>query len=224
MLVLKFWTFWQAAAKAKREIDGLRQLVAKALIVNTLIILFLILLASWLLYAYLLAPINLWLVQEAPNWLAILGRVLLWLVYATLLILISFFSLRTSVAFMEFWYEIIVARIVNHFRPVHDFPLTFKGLGMMSLTAIRELIWSLFLSVMLVVTGFIPLVGGVLVFVLGGYFLGRSLHAPYRTVMKEQKLAYELPNPTWLFNLKYGAIHLALPMVPVIGWVLSPIS
>jgi uncharacterized protein involved in cysteine biosynthesis len=218
------WVYWRAARRARGEIAGLTGLMLRAFLLNALILFAAIALVAWLLVSQVLEPGKAYLQREAPPLLAASGVLLLWLVLFTLLFLISFLILRSGVALMELWSEALVARVVNHFRPVKDRPLSFKGLALLSRATIGELIWSLFLTLLLLLLALIPLLGGVLAFLVGSYFLGRSLHGPYRAVLSSQGWPVELPQPLLRFNLQFGALHLALPLIPLLGWLLAPYS
>lgn len=218
------FVYWRAARRARAEIGGLTSLMLRAFLVNSLILFSAIALTAWLLMTRLLEPGKDYLQREAPPLLAAGGVLLLWVVLLSLLFLISFLILRSGVALMELWSEALVARVVHHFRPVRDRPLSLKGLALLSRATILEVIWSLFLTLALFLLALIPLLGGALAFLVGSYFLGRSLHGPYRAVLSSQGWSASLPKPILRFNLLFGALHLVLPLIPLLGWLLVPYS
>jgi len=207
------------------RIQGLRTVFWKGLLINLGLFVVLALILNVALYVWGLRPLKMWAFGDGGGALDITGRVLLWIVQLALAALFAFISLHASIGMMGMWFEDMVVRVIRHYRPIEERPFRVRSWldamwdGLM--IAAKDLI----LLVLVFPLGFVPVIGGILVFCGGAYLIGRSVIGPYLTVTSERRFLVRRELRQFrLACLKIGWPHGILAVIPILGWILMPVA
>ncbi len=209
--------------QAFQQVPGLKGQAIRAFLANLVIFIVVSLVLNGLLYNYLLEP---WIASffgsEDGFW-ATLGSVILWITQILVGALLAVATLLFSVSMMGAWHEFLVSQVIRHFRPLPDVPFNFgMWLGLTVQSAIvgfKEVLWVL----LLIVVGFIPIVGPILAFIGAAYLMGRGIFNPYWTVLQEQKESTDsLKQSVRWAPIQVGLPQMGLAFVPILGWLAMP--
>jgi len=226
-------SLFAAGRQAVREVPRLRAFVVMGFLLNYLLFAVLVAVVLGVGYVYVVQPLSQGLEAWGAGegfWRGLLVGILnavLWLTQALLLAATVLFGFLVSLSLMSLWYEGLAERIVAHLRPGGEAPAPFRlGAWVGSLgRALKDSLGLLGLSLLAIALGFIPLLGPVLVLLIGSYLMGREVRDPYLTVREG---AGDDPRAlrrglTW-WTLRTGFLPVLLAMVPVVGWLLLPFA
>ena len=206
------------------QVQGMKKAVFTGFLINLIVYLLLAaaMVTLFLLYAY--TPIDTWLMESAPSWLAWAGRVVLWLVLVAVTLVSLLFSFRISLKFMGFWYEALADKVVVHFRGKQDGGFSFKGAVVDMGRTLLGVMTEVAIAIGLLFLGFIPLIGAPLVFILGSHLMGKAVLDPYRNVLRARDQEWGLPKGDHFGTLRIGWTEMVLALIPILGWLVMPIS
>jgi len=201
----------------------LKKDVRRALIVNYAVFLVATLVLNGLLHYMVLAPFSEWAFGGGEGFWASAGRGIV--VFAQILIgaVCAMASLIFSVQTLSGWHEDLAETVIRSSRDLpdlrFDIKLWFKTIWVGVFQGLRSAI----LALTLLLLGFIPLVGPVLVMVGEAWLIGQTLKWAYLNPLQGLKLE----NPALTKQLKYSAVKFgwlatALTLVPIAGWIVLP--
>lgn len=219
------WQYLRQGMIAARTIPGLKGMVTKALFLNGLILFTIAAALTYAAYAFIFSPILAWLEPHLPAWLHTTSVALAWLMLVALGVISTVLAVRISFKLLGVWYENLVEKVVMHHRQLPEIPMAWAdhlhSLGATMASVAREI----GVALLLLMLGFIPLVGPLLVFLVGGHWSGRGIVEPYITVLKGAKQPVgEVSMKPSLMTLSLGAIQVGLAIIPLVGWVLLPFA
>ena len=225
-------TLLRAGRDAFAAVPGLRGFLVRGILLNYVVFVLVAALVLGLGVVFLLQPLSgLLLAGEAEPgfWAGLLHALLQWLAWiaaallttATLLV-----AVVLSLALLSLWFEALAGRIIRHWRgaaatPEFAWGRWLNGMG----RALAEALGLLVLSLLALLLGFLPLLGPVLVVAINSFLLGREVRDPYLAVRRELGDA-DLPG-AWsnvLWTGRVGLLPFALAAVPVVGWLLLPVT
>ena len=211
----------RAGREATRVVPGLKRLTLRGFAINLVVYFVLIAGLNLLFYHFAHRPALEWVLQRGAPWMVITGRILLWFIQFGMALASVVFSVRVSLKLMGFWFEVLAAKVVFHFRPGEDKPLKLRDSVMGLVGTARDLVKDIFITMGLMVLSLVPVIGAPLVFLIGSHLMGRSVKQPYEAVCKglDSEQGRER-RPVSTFALGWGQMLLAV--IPVIGWVLLP--
>jgi uncharacterized protein involved in cysteine biosynthesis len=217
------WQYLKQGVIASKEIPGLRAMILKALLINGLLLFIIAAGVTFGFYYFAVLPTKGWLEPRVPDWLHLISVVLFYLVLAAVALISSILAVRISFVLLGVWYENLAEKVITFHRPLPDLPFRLSeqvhSLGLTLFGVAREI----FVAVSLLILSFIPLIGPVLVFFIGGHWSGRGIIEPYLTVLKNAKQPTgELSLKPSLMTLSLGAIQVLLALIPLVGWILLP--
>lgn len=217
------WQYLQHGLLAARTIPGLNTMVFKALLINGLVLFLVVAGLSYSFYEFIFQPVLGWIEPHVPDWLHSVSVGLTWLLLAAIALISTLLAIRVSFILLGVWYEHLAEKVIKHHRTLPSLPFRWSeqihSLAFTVFSIGREI----FTAVGLLMLGFVPLFGPIMVFLIGGHWSGRGIIEPYLTVLKSAKLPVgDLSLKPSLMTLSLGAIQVALALIPLVGWVLLP--
>ena len=105
-----------AGKKAITEIEGLRKILLRGIVLNYLIFVFLTILLNIFFYFNFFKPIIEWIFGFGNEFWMTLGNLVLWSIQLSFAAIITLVSLRLSIGFLSFWNHSLVNKIIGYFR------------------------------------------------------------------------------------------------------------
>jgi hypothetical protein len=215
---------FRAGHQAMSEINGLRGLVFRGVLLNYLIFFGGVLLLNGLFYYLLLNPFINWLFGGGDGFWAAAGAVLLWSIQLTVAAAFAVVALRFSVSLVSLWHQGLVKRIIQHFREIGERPFSLKEWWADMKYIFNEALRSCLFPVLLLFVGLIPVIGIMLVFVLESHLLGRESIIAYTDSLTDPDEALELRGKWRWLSIRIGWLPTILAFIPFIGWLFLPLS
>ena len=212
-----------AGRRAMSQVKGLRLAVFRALAVNFAFVIVLAFSMHWLVDHFLLEPAMNWVDAVSPAWVATGGRVVKWILQFIIAAVLLVLALNLSLAFMGFWYENLVDRVVGHFRQRENRPFSFKSFVVTQADSIWVAIQDVVMAIFLLPLGFIPLVGFLIVFLGAAFLTGRSVVAAYGVfALQEGERLSRWVRARGSRALALGWVIGLVAFIPILGWFLAP--
>ena len=160
---------------------------------------------------------------DDSGWTGTLTSILLWTVEAFLGVASFFLAMILSLFLMSFWYEDLAETTILESRGIKQSKTSAKAILLATIYGLKHSLNSLLLALLIVIAGFIPVVGWVIAFLGGAYLIGKDLAGVYISTLKSNDFDVH----TSAFGAKSKAIWIGLPLmaltlIPVIGWLLVP--
>ena len=215
---------FRAGHQAMSEINGLRGLVFRGVLLNYLIFFGAVLLLNGLFYYLLLNPFINWLFGGGDGFWAAAGAVLLWSIQLTVAAAFAVVALRFSVSLVSLWHQSLVERVFHHFREIEERTFSFKIWLAEVKYIFSEALKSCIYPLLLLSIGFIPVIGLLLVFMLESHLLGRESIIAYSDCIKDVEEVRELRRKWRWLPVRIGWLPAVLTFIPFIGWLFLPLS
>ena len=215
---------FKSGHQALAEIEGLRGLLIKGLILNYFIFFVVTLILNGLIYFSVLSPFIIWVFGGGDGFWASIGTVVLWSIQLTVAAVIALVALRFSVELMSFWYQSLVNRIIKNFRQIEERTFSIKMLMSELKYIMKEALKSCLFPVLLLLVGLMPLIGFPLVFVLESHLLGRQSVIVYLESLTDQEEVDELRKRWRWIPIRIGWFPTILAFIPFIGWLFLPLT
>lgn len=221
-----------AGRNAFREVPGLRAFLVKGFLINYCVFGLIAAAVMGLGYVFVVEPLSQEIAAIGASegfWAGLLHTLAVWAAWITGIVLMAatlLISVVLSLILMSLWFEALAGRIITHWRgdaagPEFTMGYWLRGVG----RSLIDGLWLLMLSVFVLVLGFVPVVGPLLVFVLSSYLLGREVRDPYLGLRRELDKD-DIPRAwrmVW-WTERLGMIPFVLTVVPVVGWLLLPMA
>ena len=215
---------FRAGQQAFAEIEGLRGLVLRGLVLNYLIFFTATLILNGLFYFQVLAPFINWLFGGGDGFWASVGTVVLWSIQLTVAAVISLAALRFSGELMSFWHQSIVSRINKNFRQIEEKKFSLKAWLAELKYILKEALKACLYPLLLLFVGLVPIVGLPLVFLLESHLLGRQSVVVYLESLTNLEEALELRKSWRWVPMRIGWLSAILTFIPFAGWVFLPLA
>ena len=213
-----------AGKKAITEIEGLRKILLRGIVLNYLIFVFLTILLNIFFYFNFFKPIIEWIFGFGNEFWMTLGNLVLWSIQLSFAAIITLVSLRLSIGFLSFWNHSLVNKIIGYFRndykkklPLESF---LKEIVFFFIGAFRE---SLF-PILLLVISLIPFIGLLIVFLIESHLLGKQCIVVYLENLNDLEENDLLKKRLRWLPVRMGWLPSLLTFIPLIGWILLPIT
>ncbi len=226
-----------AGREAFREVQGLRVFLIKGFLINYLVFFLVAAVVMGFGYVLIVQPMVADLFAEDPGqgfWSSLFHVVLVWLAWIAGVLLTAatlIISVVVSLALMSLWLEALAGRVIAHWRPDVPAPPFSWGAWIGSIgRSLLSAIWLLVLAVLALILGFVPVVGPVLVLIMGSYLLGREVRDPYLVLRRElDRAGQDRGNKLRAMGMAWwtgrvGMLPFLLATVPLVGWLLLPIT
>jgi len=216
-VMLKGWCAFQ-------EVKNLKTAIWKTFLINYTLFLGIMILLNGIVYLYALRPLVDTVFGSGEGGVAAVGNVLLWGTQLVIAAIFALAALRFSIVLMSMWHENLVGIVIRHFRALPNFSFSIadwlKTLKQTIVTALKEM----FVFLLLIILGFLPGIGLILVFLAGAYLVGKDIFTPYLNVLQEHKepvkeLRHSLRRSAFIL----GASQMLLALIPFVGWLLMPL-
>lgn len=210
--------------RALNEIKGLKQAVARGVVINLVIYFVLICALISGMYYWVHQPVENYLVQSVDAWYGPVLRFALWAGLIGFVLVLLLVSLRVSLKFMGLWHEHLVERVVEHHRGSEDSRFSIKTMVADFARTMVDVSKEIGLVLIIFVLGFIPLLGPIIVLAGTSWLLGRGLLDPYRSVCRARKEPLEIEGDHRIVLVALGVSELLLAIIPLIGWLILPVA
>lgn len=201
-------------------IPGLRANIWRDFFINLVLSIAICAGALYVGFKFMLNPMESFLTGFLPGWLDWTAVSLKYGLGVLLIFLSLFLSIIIPLNVMFLWYENLVQKVVTYLGTSKAGEPIKTPLPVVIKTILKEIS----IIVGLLVIGFIPIVGPVIVFILSSHVMGRASFDPYIGVMKN--LGYDIAIPQRKFGsttISIGALEAGLPIyLPVLGIFLIP--
>ena len=214
---------FSAGQQAFAEIEGLRALVLRGLVLNYLIFFAVTFVLNWFFYDQLLSPFIIGLFGGGQGFWASVGTVVMWSIQLTVAAVFSLVALRFSLELMSFWHQSLVNRIINNFRQIEETRFSLKDWLAELKYILKEALKALFFSILLLFVCFIPILGLPIVFLLEAYLLGRESIVVYLESLTNPQEAFELRKSWRWLPIYIGWPGAILCFIPFVGWIFLPL-
>ena len=209
--------------RIQKNIPGLRRQLSRLLILNYIIFLLVSLLLNGLFYYYVLEPLINWLFGSEGGFFATIGQWMLWLLQLNVAAVFAFISLRFSIEVSGIWHQLLVSRVIRHYREIPEVRFHFRDWMKSLVYSMVEALKLCLVPLLILFAGLIPLIGFLMVYLLESYILGRDVLRVYLDEINEEVELNELrKNFRWV-PIKLGWLPMLLAFMPVIGWLLMPL-
>ena len=215
---------FRAGQKAFAEIEGLRGLVLRGLLLNYLIFFTATIILNGLFYFQVLSPFIDWLFGGGEGFWASFGTVVLWSIQLTVAAVISLAALRFSVELMSFWHQYIVTRIIKNFRQIEEKSFSLKAWLAELNYILKEALKACVSPFLLLFVGLIPILGLPIVFLLEAHLLGRQSIVVYLESLTNPEEAVELRKRWRWLPIRIGWLAAILTFIPFVGWIFLPLT
>lgn len=225
---------FSSGGKAFKTVPGLKSFVFKGFLLNYLVFIIVATMGWFLLYNYVAAPL-LEMYGDTGGaegfWASLLATTisaLIWVLNLLLMSAVIVFSFLVSFALMSLWYEALAGRIVAHFRgdaagPEIKFNLK-RWVGNLG-RSLKDSMALILLSLFSLTTGFIPVIGPVIMLAINSYLLGWEVRDPYLVVRQEMGEGRDaLTKGLRFWTMRVGLLPLVLALIPWVGWALLPFT
>ena len=220
----------RGGSMAFAQVPGLRRHLAVGFVLLYAVSLVVGLLAVSGLYYFVIEPWSAGLAEWGADgfWMGLIAwfaRVFLWIANVILLAATVILSLLISIAMMGVWFETTVARIISHHRTERGDSAPFSlsaWIGTIG-RSVADSIGLVFIALLGLALGFIPVIGPVLVVVIHSYLLGREVRDPYLVVRSERgEEIKQLRQGLTFWTVRTGLLPFLLALIPVVGWIILP--
>ena len=215
---------FHAGHQAFAEVEGLRGLVLRGLILNYLIFFATTVILNGLFYFQVLSPFIDWLFGGGEGFWASVGAVVMWSTQLTVTAVISLASLRFSVELMSFWHQSIVNRIISNFRQIEETAFSLITWLEELRYIFKEAMKACLFPFVLLFVGLIPILGIPLVFLMESHLLGRQSILVYLESMTNLEEAIDLRKSWRWLPIRIGWLAAILTFIPFVGWIFLPLT
>ncbi|MBC8258168.1 MAG: EI24 domain-containing protein [SAR324 cluster bacterium] len=217
-------TVFRAGNQALAEIEGLRGMAIRGMLLNYLIFFAVAIVLNGLIYFQLLSPFINWIFGGDTGFWAAVGQVILWSIQLTVAAVIALVSLRFSVELLSLWHQSLVKKVIKHFRRIDEPEFSLNEWLTEIKYIFKEALKSILFPVLLLFVGLLPVIGLPLVFVLESHLMGRSSMHAYLDSLANQEEAAELRRSWRWIPIRIGWLPTILAFIPFIGWLFLPLS
>ena len=221
---INFILLFSAYKKAINEVEGLRGLVFRGLLLNYFIFFVVTLILNGIFFYQILNPIINLIFGDGEGIWSSVGKFFLWSIQLTFAAVISLASIRFSVELISLWHQTIVNRIIGYFRQVEEKRFTMQALATDMKYILKEALKCLFSPILLLLVGLIPLIGIPIVFILEAHLLGRQSIVVYLESLTNPDESSELRKIWRWVPIRVGILPAALTFIPFVGWLLLPLT
>ncbi|MBI3991875.1 MAG: EI24 domain-containing protein [Candidatus Lambdaproteobacteria bacterium] len=225
-------TLLRAGRQAFAQVPGLRGFVLRGFLLNYAVFVLVTAVVMGLGYVLLVQPLSAHLLggEAGPGfWAGLMHALAQWLAWIAAVLLMAatlLVAVVLSLALLSLWFEALAGRIVTHWRgtaagPAFAWGPWLSGTG----RALADGLGLLLLALLALLLGFLPLVGPLLVVLVNSVLLGREVRDPYvnvRRALGDDDLPGAWRHLLWTGRL--GLLPFLLAAVPVLGWLLLPIT
>ena len=216
-------TVFRSGHQALAEIEGLRGIAVRGMILNYLIFFVVTLALNVLFYYQVLSPFINWLFGGGDGFWAVVRSVVLWGIQLTVAAVFALIALRISFELLSLWHQSLVLRIIKHFRQIEEQDFSFKVWLANIKNILKETLKSCLFPIILLFFGLIPVIGPLIVFALASYLLGRESTVVYLDSLTDPEEAAELRR-SWLWlPVIIGWLPTMLAFIPFVGWFFLPL-
>ncbi len=147
-----------------------------------------------------------------------------WLVRVFLYILYFYASFKIGMLVMIFWVDLMIERIIRHFRPL-DTRFNTRRFTKLLASSARIATVSIVIGSFFFLLSFIPLVGQVVSFIGIAILAGRDIYNPYIMILADEKpeLAKQYRYDT-KHVFKGGIVQAITYIIPFAGFLLLPMT
>ena len=216
-------TVLRSGHQALAEIEGLRGIAVRGMILNYLIFFVVTLALNVLFYYQILSPFINWLFGGGEGFWAVVRSVVLWGIQLTVAAVFALIALRISFELLSLWHQSLVLRIIKHFRQIEEQDFSFKVWLANIKNILKETLKACLFPIILLFFGLIPVIGPLIVFVLASHLLGRESIVVYLDSLTDPEEAAELRRSWRWLPVIIGWLPTILAFIPFFGWFFLPL-
>ena len=216
-------TVLRSGHQALAEIEGLRGIAVRGMILNYLIFFVVTLALNVLFYYQILSPFINWLFGGGEGFWAVVRSVVLWGIQLTVAAVFALIALRISFELLSLWHQNLVLRIIKHFRQIEEPDFSFKAWLANIKNILKETLKACLFPIILLFFGLIPVIGPLIVFVLASHLLGRESIVVYLDSLTDPEEAAELRRSWRWLPVIIGWLPTMLAFIPFVGWFFLPL-
>ncbi len=176
----------------------------------------------YLLYQALIAPVIEYYVDkinQMASWLTYLTTPTGWLFKVLSWLVLFLMAQKSATITMGFWLDKLITLVIAHFREVEDVPFKLSNIIKGILFSLKNLPFWLLLMLL----GFIPIVGTIIAFTGAACSLGFDIMSPYILVLAEQdKEMLKTIKIRKKQSLITGIVQGGFGFIPILGWLIQP--
>ncbi len=153
------------------------------------------------------------------SWLTFIATPAGWLIKFLSWVILFIVAQKSVSILMGFWLDSLVLKVVCHFRRVEETPFKlvnlFKGL--------KFSLKNMPFVFVLLLLGFIPIIGTVFAFVGATVSLGFDIKSPYLLVLAERDKEFlDRVKLRRIDSFTTGLVQSSFSFIPLLGWLLQP--